>query len=60
MILKKNWALPPVPSTGPSVPERTLRACMSGAVRRFTVFSDTEKGTKEGEMREIPLDDSRT
>ena len=50
----------PVLSTGLSVPVRNSKVYMTAIQRKILTFSDTQKGTKEGEIQVIPLDDSRS
>ena len=59
MRLKKSWESLPVRSTGRSVPVRSFAVFMTEIQKKILTFSDTQKGTKEGVIEEIPLSDSR-
>ena len=49
----------PVPSTGPLVPVKNSVVFMTANTEKILTFSDTQKGTKEGHIEEIPLQDPR-
>ena len=59
MRLRKNLASQPARSTGQSVPVRNSRGVYDRDTEKILTFSDTQKGTKEGVIEEIPLSDSR-
>ena len=59
MRSRKNLASQPARLTGQSVPVRNSAVFMTVIQRRSLTFSDTQKGTKEGVIEEIPLSDSR-
>ena len=45
--------------TGLSVPVRSFRGVYDRNTKEILTFSDTQKGTKEGVIQAIPLNDSR-
>ena len=49
----------PVPSTGPLVPAKNSSGVYDRNTEKILTFSDTQKGTKEGHIEEIPLQDPR-
>ena len=60
MKLKKNLELRHVRSTGRSVPVRNSSGVYDRNTHKVLTFSDTQKGTKEGVIEEIDIDDARS
>ena len=58
-IEKRTWHRNLPDRTGQSVPVRNSAVFMDRDTEKILTFSDTQKGTKEGVIEEIPLSDSR-
>ena len=54
--IEKELGIPTCPINWPIGSGKHFKGVYERGSKEITVFSDTEKGTKEGEMREIPLD----
>ena len=54
--IEKELGIATCPINWPIGSGKNFKGVYERGSKKITVFSDTEKGTKEGEMREIPLD----
>ena len=54
--IEKELGIATCPINWPIGSGKNFKGVYERGSKEITVFSDTEKGTKEGEMREIPLD----